>query len=336
MDTDCLQEEISVAPERMAALSSNSGLIGRDDGNEAGGKEGSTHQAKGMEMKDGVAGVIPVSRIEAAKRSLEKAMNGTSARRGTEGEEDGDYQISAEIARLRNAGLTSSPSPSFKSSYAKSLADSYRRASIPVVVSSPKGQFYFKNNEFMSLNASPVRDIEGSCKKLEGLTVNGDSITASTQTSKLQSLPPIIDSNKEQQEPESNRKMSDSKLATTCVYEKLLDEDVFVPIEQLHQVYEEQGGSFFHKDLQSLESITTADGRKLMRLSGKFVIIHCFSMCDRLQFTSLCLPSLHLISFCVLDWSHLHVSHIKVSLVWFAFPFVTPLPFILPVFGNLL
>lgn len=275
MDTDCLQEEISVTPERTPVLGTSTRLSSRDDKEDAVGMDGSTRQRRGMKEAEGGGGdggsgdALPISRIEAAKRSLEKAMNGGSVRRGTDGEEDGDFQASAEIIRLRSSSLTSSPSSSFKSSYAKSLADSYRRASIPVVVSSPKGQFYFKNDEFLSLSASPVMGVESYRERLGSLSlsVNGDTKSAPSLTSKLQSLPPILDSNEEQQETENNRKKSDSKLLPASVYEKLLDEEVFVPFEQLHRLCEEQGGSFSLKDWHKLGSIITSDGRKLVKLS---------------------------------------------------------------------
>ena len=48
----------------------------------------------------------------------------------------------------------SSPNSSFKSSYAKSLADHYRRVNIPVIVPTPNNNFYFKNGDFMTLNSS--------------------------------------------------------------------------------------------------------------------------------------------------------------------------------------
>lgn len=274
MDTDCLQEEISVTPERTPVLGTSTRLTSRDDEEDASRMESSTQriglkEAEGGEGEGGSIDVLPISRIEAAKRSLEKAMNGGRARRGSEGEEDRDFQASAEIIRLRSSSLTSSPSSSFKSSYAKSLADSYRRASIPVVVSSPKGQFYFKNDEFLSLSASPVMGIESYRERLGSLSLNGDTKAAPSLTSKLQSLPPILDSNEEQQETENNRKKSDSKLLPASVYEKLLDEEVFVPFEQLHRVCEEQGSSFSLKDWHKLGSIITSDGRKLVKLSGK-------------------------------------------------------------------
>lgn len=265
MDTDCLQEEISVAPEQTAAASTSSRLAGRDNREDACEIEGSTNQCRIMkETKVEGGDTIPVSRVEAAKCSLEKAIKGGSMSKGTEEKEDGGLQTSAEIARLKDAGLTSSPSPSFKSSYAKSLADSYRRASIPVVVSSPKGQFYFKNNEFLSLSAIPVKGLDGSCEKVRSLNLNVDSRTVPPQTSKLHSFPPIIDSNEEQQETENK-----NSLLSTSVYEKLLNKDVFVPWEQLHQLCEEHGDSFSLKDLNSLGSTITSDGRKLVKLSGK-------------------------------------------------------------------
>lgn len=272
MDTDCLQEEISIAPERTPVLSASSRLSSSNDKDNTDGMDGSTHNHRGLkETKDGGGDALPVSRIEAAKRSLEKAMNGASAKRSTEGEEDEKFQAPAEIVKLKSSGLTSSPSSSFKSSYAKSLADSYRRASIPVVVSSPKGQFYFNNDEFLSLNASPVRGVDSGNVKMGGLSVNSDSKTVPTVMSKLRSLPPIMDLNEEQQEMESTRKKLGSKSLSTSVYEKLLDEDVFVPFEHLHRLCEEQDGSFSLKDWHDLGSIITSDGKKLVKLSGKYL-----------------------------------------------------------------
>lgn len=263
MDTDCLQEEISVAPERTAPASTISRLTDIDNRDDASETEESTYKWGVMkEAKDGDADTIPLSRIEAAKHSLEKQMNGDRIRKGAEGERDKD--LTPEITRLKDTGLTPSPSPSFKSSYAKSLADSYRRASIPVVVSSPKGQFYFKNNEFFSLSGNPVKDLDGSSGKVSSLNVSVDSRTVPTQTAKLQCLPTIIDSNEEQQEAENK-----DSLLPTKVYEKLLSKEVFVPCEQLCQLCDEEGGSFSLKNLNNLCSIITSDGKKLVKLSGK-------------------------------------------------------------------
>ncbi|XP_076042954.1 uncharacterized protein LOC143026443 isoform X2 [Oratosquilla oratoria] len=51
-----------------------------------------------------------------------------------------------------------SPARNFKSSYAKSIADSYRRVSLPSFVSTAKREFYFDKDQFLSLNQSSTSD----------------------------------------------------------------------------------------------------------------------------------------------------------------------------------
>ena len=213
------------------------------------------------------------SRIEAAKRSLEKAMNGDATGRNNKDEED--FPSVSEVKALREAGLTSSPSPHFKSSYAKSLADSYRRASIPVVISSPKGQFYFKNDEFLSLSSRPVRRADSGHEKYRSLSMNGDSRTTSAQNQEPQSLPPIIDSHelKKHLENEKSKGKPILSFPDTSVFGRLLEQDVFVPHEKLHQIQEEVGGRLTNEDWNNLASVSTSDGRKLVKLSGKAIKI---------------------------------------------------------------
>ena len=268
MDTDCLQEEISVAAERTPALIT---LPCKED-RDAGGTQHTTQYWNGMKGNKGEGGdASPGSRIEAAKRSLEKAMNGEGAGRTTKGEHEENFPTPSEVKVLREAGSSSSPSPHFKSSYAKSLADSYRRASIPVVISSPKGQFYFKKDEFLTLSAKPVRRADSSHEKFHSLSMNGDSRVPSAQNPEPQSLPPVIDSQdqKKNQETEKNKEKSASSVPSTSVYERLLEQDVFVPYEHLQHIHEEHGGSLTQEDCNNLGSISTSDGRKLVKLSGK-------------------------------------------------------------------
>ncbi|KAK8387325.1 hypothetical protein O3P69_018125 [Scylla paramamosain] len=263
MDTDCLQEEISVAPERTPAVSTSPELPRRED-RDAGGTQHSTHQWNGK----GEGGEISTaSRIEAAKRSLEKAMNGDTTGRSTKDEED--FPSVSEVKALREAGLTSSPSPHFKSSYAKSLADSYRRASIPVVISSPKGQFYFKNDEFLSLSSRPVRRTDSSHEKYHSFSMNGDSKAVLAQNQEPQSLPPIIDSHelKKHLETEKSKGKSMHSFPDNGVFGRLLEQDVFVPHEKLQHIQEEVGGSLTIEDWNNLGSVSTSDGRKLVKLS---------------------------------------------------------------------
>lgn len=263
MDTDCLQEEISVAAERTPAVSASPEPRRRED-RDAGGTQHSTHHWNGK----GESGeVSTASRIEAAKRSLEKAMNGDAAGRSTKDEEE--FPSVSEVKALREAGLTSSPSPHFKSSYAKSLADSYRRASIPVVISSPKGQFYFKNDEFLSLSSRPVRRADSSHEKYHSLSMNGDSRTALAHNQEPQSLPPIIDSHelKKHLETERSKGKPVTSFHNTSMFERLLEQDVFVPHEKLQHIQEQVGGGLTVEDWNNLGSVSTSDGRKLVKLS---------------------------------------------------------------------
>ncbi|KAG0714512.1 hypothetical protein GWK47_013999 [Chionoecetes opilio] len=273
MDTDCLQEEISVTPERTPVATPRRVLPCLEI-RDAGGLQHSALHVNGMGGSKGEGGVAsPASRIEAAKRSLERAVNGDSAGRSTKGEKEGDISAASAVKVLRDSGLTSSPSGSFKSSYAKSIADSYRRASIPVVISSPKGQFYFKNEEFLSLSKRPVTDI--SHEKFHSLSMNGDSRASLAQKPEPLSLPPIIDSQEQKklQETEKIKEKLVSSSPGSIVYERLLGKDVFVPLDQLHRIWEELDGSLTHEDWSTLSCISTSDGRKLVKLSDIKVLL---------------------------------------------------------------
>ncbi|XP_063595897.1 serine-rich adhesin for platelets-like isoform X1 [Penaeus indicus] len=175
------------------------------------------------------------------------------------------FEAATDISFLKDKSLTASPTRNFKSSYAKSLADSYRRASLPVVVGSPKGQFYFKNDEFLSLNARPARLSGFGQDKYVSLN------SSSTRSPSLPgfeplSLPTILDVVPEPQElPQEVR---ESKTTTRNLYSQLLnEEEVFVPYERLQKFCEEGGGNFSLQDWHSLGSLITSDGRKLVKLS---------------------------------------------------------------------
>lgn len=175
------------------------------------------------------------------------------------------FEAATDISFLKDKSLTASPTRNFKSSYAKSLADSYRRASLPVVVGSPKGQFYFKNDEFLSLNARPARLSGFGQDKYVSLN------TSSTRSPSLPgfeplSLPTILDVVPEPQELQQEAR--ESKSTTRNLYSQLLnEEEVFVPYERLQKFCEEGGSNFSLQDWHSLGSLITSDGRKLVKLS---------------------------------------------------------------------
>ncbi|ROT82270.1 hypothetical protein C7M84_024562 [Penaeus vannamei] len=180
-------------------------------------------------------------------------------------EESTHKACSAERNQQSSPFSETSPTRNFKSSYAKSLADSYRRASLPVVVGSPKGQFYFKNDEFLSLNARPARLSGFGQDKYVSLN------TSSTRSPSLPgfeplSLPTILDVVPEPQELQ--QEVRESKSTTRNLYSQLLnEEEVFVPYERLQKFCEEGGSNFSLQDWHSLGSLITSDGRKLVKLS---------------------------------------------------------------------
>lgn len=197
----------------------------------------------------------------------EEAKNGEDMQMAIEGKEEEDFEVASEVSFLKDASRTSSPSRNFKSSYAKSLADSYRRASLPVIVSAPKGQFYFKNEEFLSLNSS----------QMNVSTFNQDrffSLNASTNKSALSqsfeplSLPPILDVASEPEDHQAGVIKSGRKASSTNIFEQLLvDGDMYVPYERICSFCAENGGSFSLQDWHTLGSVTTSDGRKLIKVS---------------------------------------------------------------------
>lgn len=204
------------------------------------------------------------------KTEKTSVCNGTSKQKA-EGEEEEVFEVTSEVSFLRDANVTSSPSPNFKSSYAKSLADSYRRASIPIVVSSSKGQFILKDNEVVSLKANQVKPSEFNPSKFYSL--NGNKI-ASTGTSAQNielplSLPPTFDSGTR---AEKQSKNANDKSGLADVYDKLLGGDVFVAFDELSSLCESSGSSFSLQDWHSLGCIVTNDGRKLINLSGECLI----------------------------------------------------------------
>lgn len=211
---------------------------------------------------------------------LSSGRNGLDHIKGINEEEEEEerekFEAATDISFLKDKSLTASPTRNFKSSYAKSLADSYRRASLPVVVGSPKGQFYFKNDEFLSLNTRPARLSGFGQDKYVSLN------TSSTRSPSLPgfeplSLPTILDVVPEPQElPQEVR---ESKSTTRNLYSQLLnEEEVFVPYERLQKVCEEGGSNFSLQDWHSLGSLITSDGRKLVKLSGKLFSVEYISL----------------------------------------------------------
>lgn len=200
-----------------------------------------------------------------SKKTDASACNGTN-KQEAEGEEEEVFEVASEVSFLRNANVTSSPSPHFKSSYAKSLADSYRRASIPIVVSSSKGQFILKDDEVVSLKANQVKPSEFNPSKFYSL--NGNKIpSTSAQSIELPlSLPPTFDSGTG---AEKQGKNTNEKSGLADVYDKLLGGDVFVAFDELSSLCESSGSSFSLQDWHSLGCIVTNDGRKLINLSGE-------------------------------------------------------------------
>lgn len=209
-----------------------------------------------------------VGKIWKLEQLKEKAKNGEDMQMAAEGKEEEDFEVASEVSFLKDTSGTSSPSRNFKSSYAKSLADSYRRASLPVIVSAPKGQFYFKNEEFLSLNSSQMNISGFNQDRFFSLSSNPNK-TALSQSFEPLSLPPILDVASEPEEIQAEVAKSDLKASSTNLFEQLLvDGDVFVPYERICSLCEENGGSFSLQDWHTLGSIITSDGRKLIKLSG--------------------------------------------------------------------
>ncbi|KAK8747967.1 hypothetical protein OTU49_016246 [Cherax quadricarinatus] len=220
-----------------------------------------------FEDKENVSEELYVSMAWKTEQLKDKSKNEAAQEATEEEEEEEDFEALSEISFLKDTSLTSSPSRNFKSSYAKSLADSYRRASLPVIVSAPKGQFYFKNEEFLSLNSSQMRQSGFNHDKF--LSFNSStSKTILPQGSEPISLPTILDIAREPQEQQSEIVRSSLNDAPADIYHQLLvDGEIFIPIERLHSACEENGGSFSLRDWHNFGSIITSDGRKLVKLS---------------------------------------------------------------------
>nr|XP_045598753.1 uncharacterized protein LOC123758410 isoform X2 [Procambarus clarkii] len=178
-----------------------------------------------------------------------------------EEEEEEDFEVVSEISFLKDASCTSSPSRNFKSSYAKSLADSYRRASLPVVVSGSKAQFYFKNEEFLSLNPNQKRISDLNHDKFISLNSSNGKTTAPRRSEPV-SLPAILDIAHEPREKEF-----EGVTPINIYHQLLVDGELFIPYDRLRSVCEENGGSFSLQDWHNFGSIITSNGSKLIKLS---------------------------------------------------------------------
>ncbi|KAG7173399.1 uncharacterized protein LOC121860613 [Homarus americanus] len=221
-----------------------------------------------FEDKEGeINGEPRINKAWKVEQLKDRAKNGDDTQKAPapedEVEEEGDFEAASEISFLKDTALTSSPSRSFKSSYAKSLADSYRRASLPVFISAPKGQFYFKNEEFLSLNSSQVKRSTLNQDKFLSLNSSANK-TVPPPTPESASLPTTLDIVPEAQDQQAGLGKSDLNVVPADIYQQLLvNGDIFVPYERLHSLCE--GGSFSLQDWH--KSVSTNDGRKLINLS---------------------------------------------------------------------
>ncbi|KAK4302886.1 hypothetical protein Pmani_025066 [Petrolisthes manimaculis] len=213
-----------------------------------------------------------VGAIDTSSKKQEKILdpsvcNGTH-KQEAQGKEGEVFEVASEMSFLRDANLTSSPSSSFKSSYAKSLADSYRRASIPIVVSASKGQFILKDDEVISLKMSQVKPSEFNSEKFYSLNGNKMTNIAAQNIELPLSLPPTFDSGTGlKKQGKSGDDKSGLAFPIEAVYDKLLGGDVFVAFDELSSLCESSGSSFSLQDWHSLGCIVTNDGRKLINLS---------------------------------------------------------------------
>lgn len=167
-----------------------------------------------------------------------------------------EFRIATDLSFLKDATSSSSPLENFKSSYAKSLADSYRRASLPVVVSAPKGQFYFNNKEVISLNSSYF----GQNKYL---SLNSPaSVASSLQSNEPTSLPTALNTVQGIRQTPQNTGSSEN-LRNLALQEI----PIFVPLDKICNSENKQkslnGSTNYTGDL-----VTTTDGRKLVMFSG--------------------------------------------------------------------
>lgn len=277
-EQDDEQDQVSQtqAHQVLHAEQDNRDWSSRPDHNSPQDKELRLSPIQFEDVRDGSDSVPCVSKIWKDDLRQERVTNGMDTRKTTEGE-DGDledeFEVVPEISFLKDVGATSSPSRNFKSSYAKSLADSYRRASLPVVVSSPKGQFYFKNEEFLSLNSSTVKHSGFSHAKFLSLDSNTNK-PSSLPSSEALSLPTILDIVPEPQEQQEEVGKSAVDPSYINFYSQLLlDENVYVSYERLCNLSEKGSDRFSLQDWRTVGSVTTSDGKKLVKLSGKYSII---------------------------------------------------------------
>ncbi|KAK7078309.1 hypothetical protein SK128_026688 [Halocaridina rubra] len=172
-----------------------------------------------------------------------------------------------ELSFLKDtaASLTSSPLENFKSSYAKSLADSYRRASLPVVVSSPKGQYYFNNDEVISLNSSQLNPNRY-------LSLNTSTTTTPVQKFEPISLPTPL--NNAQKAKSHSGALKSQNQSFIDIYNNLsLLDSVYVPFEHIKKL--RKSGNEGRNDVEHENVITTSDGSKLVKLTD------CREVCKR-------------------------------------------------------
>ncbi|XP_068213005.1 uncharacterized protein [Palaemon carinicauda] len=168
---------------------------------------------------------------------------------------DDEFRIASDLSFFKDSNPSSSPSENFKSSYAKSLADSYRRASLPVVVSAPKGQFYFNNEEVISLNSSYF----GQNKYL---SLNPPvSVASSLQSNEPLSLPTALNT------VQGLKQIPQTKSSENLGNSPLQEIPVFVPLEKISK-YENKHEFLNCPNNYAGDMVTTTDGRKLVMVSG--------------------------------------------------------------------
>lgn len=232
-------------------------------------RNGSTSQFE--DVRENADSVTRVNRTWKDELLKERVTNGKDSSRVGEEEQDleDEFEVGSEISFLKDISGTASPSRNFKSSYAQSLADSYRRACLPVVVSSPKAQYYFKNDEFLCLNSNNVKHSGVGHSKFLSLD-SGTSKTSSQPSPEALSLPTILDVVPEPQDKQGHGGKTDFDSPSVSQYNQLLvDGNVYVSYEQVCKLCEKSGDEFSLQDWHSLPSVTASDGRKLVRLSGE-------------------------------------------------------------------
>ncbi|XP_064093511.1 uncharacterized protein LOC135206161 isoform X2 [Macrobrachium nipponense] len=168
-----------------------------------------------------------------------------------------EFRIASDLSFLKDSTASSSPLENFKSSYAKSLADSYRRASLPVVVSAPKGQFYFNNKEVISLNS-------GYFGQNKYLSLNSPvSVASSLQSSEPTSLPTALNTVVQGIGQTQQTTGSTENLRNLAVQEI----PIFVPLDKICN-NENKQKSLNSSTNYSGDLVTTTDGRQLVMFSG--------------------------------------------------------------------